>query len=307
MKTAQVDNTKVAFDRFTKTHYNSIQSALDTALDFKLGDARETLKEAIRYSVLAKAKRIRPLLVLATHQLFNGDTTSIMPVACAMEMVHAYSLIHDDLPAMDDDDYRRGQLTCHKKYGEDIAILAGDTLNTFAFELVADALPSHFDNGDIIWAIKEMANAFGINGMSGGQVLDLVGNSDQASLEQLVNTHNRKTGTLIHACLTIPAKLNKATEKEQELLSHFGKQIGLLFQIIDDILDVTQEKDELGKTPNKDIEQNKLTFISLLGLKEAKKSAKEIWEKAHLSLKSMSDRNAENLAIILDYIYYRNH
>ncbi len=253
-------------------HVKLIDRALQGYLSFTIRDSRKTLKEAILYSVTAKAKRVRPLLTIASYQLFDSKIEKIMPVACAVEMVHTYSLIHDDLPAMDNDDYRRGQLTCHKKYGEAMAILAGDTLNTFVFELVARELPRHFSASDILKAIELMAYAFGIHGMAGGQAMDLQGSS--RTLAYLKSTHLKKTAAMIEACVSIPAILCKADVNSRRHLSQFGMHLGLLFQIVDDILDVTGNKQKLGKTANKDRDQNKLTYVSLCGLEKAKAMAR---------------------------------
>ncbi|MSR89158.1 MAG: polyprenyl synthetase family protein [Candidatus Margulisbacteria bacterium] len=258
----------------------TIEEALLTSLPAKPNDARENLHNAMQYSVTAKAKRIRPILTLLSHRLFCDNPKKIMPLACAIELIHTYSLIHDDLPAMDNDDYRRGQLTCHKKYGEAIAILAGDTLNSFGFELLARELPKHFSPIACLKAIAKLGHALGLDGMSGGQTLDFLGTKTQQDLQYLESTHLKKTGALIQACLYLPALLEEKEEEVQTHLYQFGTHLGLLFQITDDILDVVGASKDLGKTGGKDQEQQKLTYVSLSGIEGARKLATHEAQKA---------------------------
>lgn len=263
--------TTPLFSAFKKSVIPIIDQALSRFIYFEFTDNRATLEKAIEHSLLAPGKRIRPLLCVATYQLFHPDSKDlnrILPLACAIEMIHTYSLIHDDLPAMDDDDLRRGIPTCHKAFGEDIAILAGDSLNTFAFEVMAKELPVHFSYEKTVHAILMLSHACGIHGMAGGQALDLTNATHDE--KGLLLTHALKTGTLLKSCITIPAMVSDASPAIQATLDAFGTKLGLLFQIVDDILDVTQESNTLGKTANKDTEQNKLTYVSLYGLEKAK-------------------------------------
>lgn len=297
---------KMGLDEFIAIHIPLIEDQLKTSLDFPITDSRLTLKNAILYSITAKAKRIRPLLTIASFRLFNDTVAKIMPVALAMEMVHTYSLIHDDLPAMDNDDYRRGQLTCHKKFSEDIAILAGDTLNTYVFELVATELPVHYPADRILKAIAHMANAFGIHGMSGGQAMDLQNTAALKDIRVLYDTHLRKTARMIEACIEIPAILEGASEAVTTRLSAFGRHLGLLFQITDDILDVTSTKETLGKSPGKDSEQQKLTYVSLLGLEKAQSMAATEAENAARYLSELaSEYDISLLGQFLSHIHRR--
>ena len=270
---------------FFDTYRPPIDTALHQFIDFHTPDKRQVLKDAMGYSFGTKAKRIRPLLCLMSYQLFetnlDAKLNQILPLACAIEMIHTYSLIHDDLPAMDNDDFRRGQPTCHKQFREDIAILAGDTLNTFAFELCAKHLPQHFDARAVLTCIEKLAFSCGLEGMAGGQVLDLYGPETQTEhAHYLDQTHIKKTAMLIQASLTLPAMLTQQPDSTITALNTYGKQLGLLFQVIDDLLDVTQTKDILGKTPNKDEDQQKLTYISLYGLEDTQKKASQIADEA---------------------------
>ncbi|MBT5855099.1 polyprenyl synthetase family protein [bacterium] len=293
------------FEQLDQQFRPIIQTALDEYTQFNLTDNRNRLAEAIRYSLLANSKRIRPLLCIATQQLFNTDITRMMPVACAIEMVHTYSLIHDDLPAMDDDDFRRGQPTCHKQYGEDIAILAGDVLNTFAFELISRELPKTYSAEKVIRVIQDLAISFGLEGMAGGQALDLSGDKDQDEA-YLRTTHALKTGAILKHCITIPAFLENASDSEQAVLAKFGDHIGLLFQIVDDILDIKGSKEELGKSPQKDLLQGKLTYVSLWGLDGAQKKADDEAAQA-LSCLAQLDNPTDQLQTIVNYVLTRTH
>lgn len=275
-------------DNYIEETLPKIEEALLTFLPQKPNDVRSSLHNAMHYSVTAKAKRIRPLLTLLSHQLFSDNPQKIMPLACAIELIHTYSLIHDDLPAMDNDDYRRGQLTCHKKYGEAIAILAGDTLNTFGFELLAEELPKYFHPTACLKVISKLGHALGLEGMSGGQTLDLFGTKTQQDLNYLESTHLKKTGAMIQACLYLPAILEEKEEEVQTHLYQFGTHLGLLFQITDDILDVVGSSKDLGKTSGKDHQQQKLTYVSLSGIEGARKLAKNEAQKAQEILTQMN-------------------
>jgi geranylgeranyl diphosphate synthase, type II len=293
-------------DNFSSEYKHLIESKLKQYLSFKIDDPRAELAEAMLYSISAKAKRIRPLIMIATTKLFNNKVKQIFPLACAIEMIHTYSLIHDDLPAMDNDDFRRGQPTCHKKFGEDIAILAGDTLNTYAFEILAKELPKHYLPENVLQVISMLAIACGVKGMAGGQVLDLKTDISNQDYDYLKKMHALKTGAIIKVCVTLPAILEGASSQELAHLERYGQHLGLLFQIVDDILDVVGKKETLGKSPNKDQEQNKLTYTQLFGLEKAKELMKNEADKAYNQLKSLSGLNTEILEEMIVYLTKRN-
>ena len=293
---------------FTK-YLNLIEQTIKNETDrFNFSDQRQILKQACEYSLSAKAKRIRPLLVILSFLLFKEekDLHQILPLAIAIEIIHTFSLIHDDLPSMDNDDFRRGQPTCHKKFNEAVAILAGDTLNTLAFEILAKDLKPYFSAEKILLIIEQLAGSTGLFGMVGGQILDMQAAKADKSADYLMLMHSLKTGALLKASVTLPAILCNATEKEIETLGKFGANIGLLFQIIDDILDVTQNKETLGKSVGKDIIQNKLTYVTLWGIEKAKLKAEKEYQNAKNSLEEIKYLNPTLLNNLLEYIYKRN-
>ncbi len=254
-----------------------VEKALDESL--RVGEP-PVIYEAMRYSLLAGGKRLRPILCLATCELVGGTLEIAMPTACALEMIHTMSLIHDDLPAMDNDDYRRGQLTNHKRYGEDIAILAGDGLLAYAFEYIATQTQG-VNPSAVLQVVAKLGHAVGATGLVGGQVVDLAseGNPD-ISLETLNYIHTHKTGALLEACVVTGAILGGASEETLAGLSRYAHNIGLAFQIVDDILDITATQEELGKTAGKDIEADKATYPRLLGLEASKAKADELTQSA---------------------------
>jgi geranylgeranyl diphosphate synthase type II len=281
----------------------AIEIALDSALPVIYP---EKIYEAMRYSLLAGGKRLRPILCLASCELAGGTAHMAMPTACALEMIHTMSLIHDDLPAMDNDDYRRGLLTNHKVYGEDIAILAGDGLLTYAFEFIAtktENVPPH----KVLQTIAHLARASGAAGLVGGQVVDLEseGKTD-VSLETLNYIHAHKTGALLEACVVCGAILAGASAADLQRLSRFAKNIGLAFQIIDDILDITATAEELGKTAGKDVQAGKVTYPSLWGIEESRRQAKQLVADAKAQL-AVFGSNALPLLAIADYITSRSY
>ncbi len=225
--------------------------------------------KAMRYSIFAGGKRIRPVFLLLTAKSCGMNINSIMPVACAIEMIHTYSLIHDDLPAMDNDDFRRGKPTSHKKFGEAIAILAGDALLTKAFETICECY-RYIPTDKVIRVIKIIANAAGINGMVGGQAADIIFENKKISEETLYFIHSHKTGTMIKASILSGAILSGVDNKELKLWNRFGKIAGLIFQITDDILDRTSTTEKLGKTAGKDLKQKKATFPAFYGIEKSK-------------------------------------
>lgn len=269
----------LAFD--LESYLQARKAIIEKALDQSLPVGEPpVIYEAMRYSLLAGGKRLRPILCLATCELVGGTIEAAMPTACALEMIHTMSLIHDDLPAMDNDDYRRGKLTNHKKFGEDIAILAGDGLLSYAFEYVAFQTQG-VSPSQVLKVIAKLGQAVGATGLVGGQVVDLAseGNPD-ISLETLNYIHTHKTGALLEACVVTGAMLGEAPEEELAGLSRYAYNIGLAFQIVDDILDITATQEELGKTAGKDVEADKATYPRLLGLEASKAKADELTQLA---------------------------
>lgn len=238
------------------------------------------LHRAMRYSLLAGGKRLRPALVLASGEAFGAAVDDLMPAACAIEMIHTYSLIHDDLPAMDNDDLRRGRPTCHKAFGEAVAILAGDALLTQAFRvLAADAARS--DPARQVRVIREIATAAGsVEGMIGGQMADIENEGRQVEADTLEYIHRSKTGALITAPVVVGGIIARASEDQLSTLRAYGERIGLAFQIADDILDVTSTSERLGKTPGKDLAANKATYPLVHGVEASERRARELVDEA---------------------------
>ncbi len=266
----------------------------------------QTIYEAMQYSLLAGGKRLRPILCLGTCELMGGTVEMAMPTACALEMIHTMSLIHDDLPAMDNDDYRRGQLTNHKVYGENIAILAGDGLLSYAFELVA-AHTQDVSPQQVLQVIAHLGHASGAAGLVGGQVVDLEseGKADITE-ETLTFIHTNKTGALLEACVVSGGILAGASKSDLDRLSQYSRNIGLAFQIVDDILDITATQEALGKTAGKDVQAQKATYPSLWGLEKSKAQAQTLIEQAKAELASYG-KLATPLLAIADFIVRRSH
>jgi geranylgeranyl diphosphate synthase type II len=273
-------------------------------LRFAEEPAARGLEEAMRYSLLAGGKRIRPVLALATAQAIGTEPATVLPLAAALELIHTYSLIHDDLPAMDDDDLRRGRPTCHVKYGEDVAILAGDGLYAEAFKLVL-----HRQQGDpanLLQAVCELASATGVNGMVGGQFIDVQALVPQgaASLRRL---HELKTGRLIGASVECVLLLMEGSDARSRLpqFRHFAAELGVLFQIVDDILDVTGTDDALGKPRGSDERHGKVTYVTQYGLDGAREMAAESHRNARAALAHAAPGGAAELEQITDFIAIR--
>lgn len=280
---------------------------VEVALDGSLPIVRpEKIYEAMRYSLLAGGKRLRPILCLATCELLGGTEEMSMPTACALEMIHTMSLIHDDLPAMDNDDYRRGKLTNHKVFGEDIAILAGDGLLAYAFEFVATQTQNVAPK-NIIEVIARLGRTVGAAGLVGGQVLDLEseGKTD-ITAETLTFIHTHKTGALLETSVVSGAILAGAGPEEVQKLSQYAQNIGLAFQIIDDILDITATQEELGKTAGKDLVAQKATYPSLWGIEESRNQAQQLIDSAIAKLADYGEKAAP-LRAIAQYIVNRKH
>ncbi len=263
----------------------------------------DILKESVRYSIFAGGKRVRPILCIASYEACGGKTEEVVPYASALELIHTYSLIHDDLPAMDNDDLRRGKPTNHKVFGEGIAILAGDGLLTEAFYLLSSN-PSGFRSDIVLRVINEIANASGIKGMVGGQAADLLYETKEPDEETLSFIHNHKTASLIRASIRTGAILAGCEEKKLELLSDYGGKIGLAFQIIDDILDVEGDTEVIGKPKGSDEKKKKMTYPGFLGLKRSRQLASELVRDSIGAL-TIFDEKAEPLRAIASYILER--
>lgn len=264
----------------------------------------DQLKESMLYSLQAGGKRIRPILLFASFEVFEKHIKKTVSTAIALEMIHTYSLIHDDLPAMDDDDYRRGQLTNHKKFDEATAILAGDALLTYSFELIAtDPLLSDTEKVEMV---KQLAKASGPLGMVGGQILDLAAENRTVSLEEMEKIHELKTGELLKFAVYAGAYLGNATEEQLTYLTEFAHYAGLIFQVQDDILDVTGTDEVLGKPAGSDLDNNKSTYPRLLGLDGAIRK-KENYVSAAKQALAAADIIDSQLHALIDYISNRDH
>jgi geranylgeranyl diphosphate synthase, type II len=263
-----------------------------------------TLSQAARYSLMGNGKRIRPILALATVESLGGHEKTALPAVCALELVHTYSLIHDDLPCMDNDDFRRGKPTLHKIYPEGHAVLAGDFLLTFAFEILANT--SHLSPTQKVELIKILAQNSGGDGMIAGQIMDIEAEGKQINLEMLKTIHQYKTGKMITASILFGGILANADASNLELLKQFGDDIGLSFQIVDDILDVTASEQKHGKSIASDQVNHKATYVSLLGLEKAKEEANKL---LHSALEKLHKLPCETVHLkqLAEFIVNRNH
>jgi geranylgeranyl diphosphate synthase, type II len=268
------------------------------------GTAPEKVHQAIRWSMFAGGKRFRPALLLATGAAFGAPITALIKPACAFEMIHTYSLIHDDLPSMDDDDLRRGRPTCHVRFGEATAILAGDALQTLAFHTIAQ--DERLDLATRVALISELARAAGTpHGMVAGQALDMEAEARQVNGRELEEIHRHKTGALIVAAARCGAIIGKATEAELDAVTAYGWHLGLLFQITDDLLDVTASAQDLGKTPGKDAQSRKATYPALYGIEETREAAANAHRAACDALDRI-DRPTTALREIVEFILNRS-
>lgn len=269
--------------------------------------APSTLHEAMRYSVFAGGKRVRPILAIAAAEAVGGSSQTILAIASSLELIHTYSLIHDDLPAMDDDDYRRGKPTNHKVYGEAMAILAGDALLTLAFELCSrQDLAGGVDPARHVQIIRELAMGAGNLGMVGGQVLDIQAENKDIDLATLQNIHKHKTGMLIRASVRMGAIAASATPSQLEALTGYAEGVGLAFQVADDVLNVTGTREELGKNPQTDAQRGKKTYPSFYGVEGARKFAEECVARAVSRLDGF-DAKADPLRELARYITSRKN
>ena len=263
-----------------------------------------TAHKAMRHSMFAGGKRLRPILCLAAAEACGGDTEQAMPLACATEVIHTYSLMHDDLPCMDDDDFRRGHPTCHKVYGEAVAVLAGDALQALAFEIAAMAEPSKaFSVKDYV---IELARTAGSLHLIAGQIMDMEGEGTERTEEGLRAIHERKTMALLATSVRLGAMSAGADEQRIEAITRFGKSLGLAFQVIDDILDVTQTTEKLGKSAGKDIAAEKATYPSILGLEASRAEAARLTNDAYSALEVFGDR-AVRLHELANYLLNRDY
>ncbi|MFK8182886.1 MAG: geranylgeranyl diphosphate synthase CrtE [Phormidesmis sp.] len=287
-----------------------VEAALDKALPVVYP---EKIYESMRYSLMAGGKRLRPILCLATCELIGAPIELAMPTACALEMVHTMSLIHDDLPAMDNDDYRRGKLTNHKVYGEDVAVLAGDGLLTYAFEHVATQTPQKTELNPtgtsaplILRVVADLGRAVGADGLVGGQVVDLDSEGKDISEDTLTYIHMHKTAALLEVSVTSGAILAGADEIIVKRLQRYAQRIGLAFQIVDDILDITATSETLGKSAGKDVAAAKATYPRLWGLEESQRRADQLIREAIAELDTFGEK-AQPLIAIAQYITARTH
>ncbi|SJZ37005.1 polyprenyl synthetase family protein [Garciella nitratireducens] len=274
------------FDVQLKESIKEVENILEEFLP-KGKDIPKIIIEAMEYSLMNGGKRLRPILLIEAAKCVEGDKNKVLPLACAIEMIHTYSLIHDDLPAMDDDDYRRGKLTNHKVFGEGMSVLAGDALLNYAFEIMLTHIPENYkEMMNYLKAVKEIAYAAGIQGMIGGQVKDLEYKEGVMDLETLQYIHIHKTGALIKASLRAGAIASGATKEQLKVLTVFGEKIGLAFQIVDDILDVIGDQKKLGKAIGSDQKNHKITYPSVYGLEKSQQMIEKLLQEAlnHLKL-----------------------
>ena len=281
---------------------------LESDIGFSSQDATfpaRILSDSMKYSVMAGGKRLRPILCLASTEIVGGDINDSLPSACALELIHSQSLIHDDLPSMDNDDFRRGIFSNHKKFGEPVALMAGDALLAYAFEIIASGTPKKVNSATVLKVICEIASSAGFNGICGGQVADMK-YTDELNLneESLQYIHSHKTGAIIRAAARTGIILGNGSSQQLENITRYAEYIGLAFQITDDILDVVGEKSKLGKSPGKDKTMHKVTYPGVYGLEESRSRAKDY---ADLAIKSLDGfgENADILRLIAEYIIER--
>ena len=287
-------------DRYMKERAALVEDALARQVPACVGPASR-LAEAMRYSLLAGGKRLRPVLVLAAGEAVGGAREAVLGFACAIEMIHTYSLIHDDLPCMDDDDLRRGRPTNHKVYGEAIATLAGDGLLTDAFGVLAAAATTdpRVPAGVVVTVVAELAAAAGSPGMVGGQVIDLLSEGQNLSVKELEYLHSRKTGALIEAAVCCGARLAGAAEAQLAALRQYAQALGLAFQVADDLLDVEASAEDLGKRTHKDEARGKATYPALLGVARSRELARQLADQACQALHEFDEKAAPLRALAL--------
>jgi geranylgeranyl diphosphate synthase type II len=290
------------FKNWFKEKVKIVDEYLEQIIEIK-ENPQQIIYEAMNYSLLSEGKRLRPVLLLSAYELFKDDIKEALPFACSMEMIHTYSLIHDDLPAMDNDDYRRGKLSNHKKFGEAMAILAGDGLLNKAFEIGLEAALK-LKSINAIKALKIIADSSGTEGMIGGQVIDMEGEVKISSIEELKYMYSLKTGAIIKSSIRAGAVLAGANEEEIKLLENYAEKIGMAFQIEDDILDITGTQEALGKAIGSDATNNKITYLTFKNIHEAKKDIEKFTKEAIESL-SIFGNKAVNLIELAKYLTSR--
>jgi geranylgeranyl diphosphate synthase type II len=291
-----------------KTYLIARQKLIDRALGGYLPKANTkpaTLHKAMRYSLFAGGKRLRPILCLAAAEACRGNIDDALPLACALECIHTYSLVHDDLPNMDNDDFRRGRPTCHKVFGEGIAVLAGDALLTIAFEIVSMAKPA--PRYDVSTLLREIAVAAGSTKLIAGQVADLEAEGKNVKRDQLQFIHENKTAAILKSSARLGAMSANADGKKLSAITRFGQRLGLAFQIIDDILDVTQTSEILGKSAGKDVAAKKATYPAVIGLEKSRAEARRLTRQAHNALSVFSSSDAEPLHALANYLLEREY
>jgi geranylgeranyl diphosphate synthase type II len=288
---------------YLKSRQKEIDRALDRYLP-KANVAPATIHKAMRYSLFAGGKRLRPILCLAAAEACGGKIANALPLACALECIHTYSLVHDDLPSMDNDDFRRGRATCHKVFGDGIAILAGDGLLTIAFEITAQARGSR--RYDVRELLRELSVAAGSRKLIAGQVADLEAEGRKVTRTQLRYIHENKTAAILASSVRLGAMSANATTKQLAAITEFGRSLGLAFQVIDDILDVTQTSEKLGKSAGKDIAAQKATYPSVIGLEKSRKEAQRLTKRAHNALDVFREK-AERLHALANFLLERDY
>jgi geranylgeranyl diphosphate synthase, type II len=294
----------VDLTKFLKLRKKQVDDALEHLVP-GTNKPPQRLNQAIRHSLMDGGKRIRPILALASAQAVGGEVNKLLPFACALECIHTYSLIHDDLPAMDDDDLRRGRPTCHKQYDEATAILAGDGLLTLAFELAARPI-ADVPAADSLAMVVQLAQDAGIHGMVGGQMMDMQAEKRNVELAELQYIHIHKTGALIRSSCLAGARLGGGSENQVKKLNRYGEAIGLAFQIADDILDIVGDSKLLGKSTGQDQQHAKATYPALMGLAQAREEAENLIGEALRSLEDFSE-DAAPLRALARYIMDRTH
>lgn len=290
------------------SHLAATAEAVDSALNGflpKSSTSPRSLHTAMRYSLFAGGKRMRPALCIAAAEACGGTLVNALPPAAAVECIHTYSLIHDDLPAMDNDDFRRGKPTSHKVYGEGIAVLAGDALLTLAFEILASAeATKRYSTRDYI---LDLARSSGSRALIAGQVADLESEGKSATPTRLRYIHQRKTSALLSCSVRLGGMSANCTPLQLKALTEFGENVGLAFQVIDDILDVTQSSEKLGKTAGKDAEAGKATYPAVVGLEKSRKIARQLTSKAFAALKPFNKKRVRALEALAEHLLNREH
>ncbi|HEY6112067.1 MAG TPA: farnesyl diphosphate synthase [Chthoniobacterales bacterium] len=290
-----------------KRYLASRQKLIDRALNRYLPKENvkpATIHKAMRYSLFAGGKRLRPILCLAAAEACDGKIDNALPLACALECIHTYSLVHDDLPSMDNDDLRRGRPTCHKVFGDGIAVLAGDALVTVAFEIVSRAKPTR--RYDMSMLLREVAVAAGSRRLIAGQVADLEAEGQNASRDRVRYIHENKTAAILSASVRLGAMSANANAKQLGAITKFGRALGLAFQIIDDILDVTQTSEKLGKSAGKDVAAKKATYPAVIGLDASRAEARRLTNAARSAL-SIFVKKAEALHALANFLLEREY